>query len=85
VSNCNHLKFKTVSKFENLYRCRKCLELFTDFVLIKNVPLKEIEWTSYKYTLSLKEIEVIPVKSKNLLVRFWEFIKQCFFSYYYFK
>ena len=59
---------------ENLYRCRKCLELFKNFVQVGYTPVKEAE--------VVPVIEVVPdVKTKNFLLRFWIVIRNYFFGY----
>lgn len=68
IMNCKHLKFKTVSKRENLYKCRKCFKLFTDFVLVGSTSFKEIE--------IIKPISVI--KKIGLLERILLYIKNLF-------
>jgi len=56
--SCEVHRFRTVSKADNLFMCRKCRELFTDFVLASKKAFKEIE-----------VIETIPIIKKK---GFWE-------------
>jgi len=62
---CKIHRFRTVSKANNIFSCRKCLKLFSNFVPVDLTDFKEIE-----------VIKIIPlIKKRGFWERFLLYIK----------